>query len=624
MTTIKRANLSIVLILALATLFSAHAQEPESDAVDISTVVSTNTSTDENTSEDELGALNTTESEADAVVAEGEEVAKRVKASTEKSDLKQDERKISHKEQLMELRNAFDTAGIAAMGLSADQAESLITEANAKAAREISKEGNEELDERVVRVPYVPTVVLDDIRDQVSAGVRTKVVEDVMQQAKTERWGLPDALPSWVSKVKWKGDIRVRAQNDSFAEDNAPLAYRDFNVINKAGGFNLAGIDRIINTTENRTRLRNRARLEMDAKPTNNVLVGMRITTGNITDPVSTNQTLGNYGARTYVVWDRAYLGYTSLDEDMQPWLTLNFGRMPNPWLSTDLVWDSDLGFEGIAATYRYNLYGSNSLLDISSDDKTFYFTLGAFPLQEVELSPHDKWLLGAQLRTDFEVPNQPIVRLGLAYYDFKNIAGRMNELNLNLTDYTAPEYMQKGNTLFNINNDGNADTDLWALASDFKLINLTASIDLANWAPLHLIMDFDYVKNIGYDREAIIARTGGVYRRSGGTRLGVDPFEAKTTGYQIKTTFGWPVVSMYRSWDAFFAYKHLERDAVVDAFTDSDFHLGGTDAKGWLIGADYAIETDTVVSFKYFSSNSIDAAPLSVDTLQLDISAKF
>ena len=36
--------------------------------------------------------------------------------------------------------------------------------------------------------------------------------------------------------------------------------------------------------------------------------------------------------------------------------------------------------------------------------------------------------------------------------------------------------------------------------------------------------------------------------------------------------------------------YRYLERDAVLDAFTDSDFHLGGTDAKGYQLGFDLGL----------------------------------
>ncbi len=97
-----------------------------------------------------------------------------------------------------------------------------------------------------------------------------------------------------------------------------------------------------------------------------------------------------------------------------------------------------------------------------------------------------------------------------------------------------------------------------------------------------------------------------------------------RSLGYQVMLTYGWPIVAERYTWRVYGEYRYLERDAVLDAFTDSDFHLGGTDAKGWIVGGDYAIDENTVLSFRYLTSDSIDAAPLSIDSFQLDLSAKF
>jgi hypothetical protein len=72
------------------------------------------------------------------------------------------------------------------------------------------------------------------------------------------------------------------------------------------------------------------------------------------------------------------------------------------------------------------------------------------------------------------------------------------------------------------------------------------------------------------------------------------------------------------------FGYRYVERDAVLDAFTDSDFHLGGTDAKGYYIGADYAFTPRVFARLRYLSANEIDGAPLGIDVVQLDLNAAF
>ena len=76
-------------------------------------------------------------------------------------------------------------------------------------------------------------------------------------------------------------------------------------------------------------------------------------------------------------------------------------------------------------------------------------------------------------------------------------------------------------------------------------------------------------------------------------------------------------------------------RDAVLAAFTDSDFHQGGTDAKGYELKFDYGIADNTWFTLRWLSSDEIDGdsypdhfglgrGKLAIDTLQLDLNAKF
>ena len=466
----------------------------------------------------------------------------------------------------------------------------------------------------VVRVPYVPEIVKQQIRDQVRAELRADVVQDVLTHAKEQRWGVPGVLPDWIERIKLKGDFRVRAQGEFYDRDNGEFDYFDFLGANRAGGFGKLK-EPFVNTREERHRLRERIRIALEATPANDVKVGIQISSGNTSDPVSTNQTLGNTGGRYQVVLDQAYLKYDDHDADRYPWLTIWAGRLPNPWLSTDLVWDGDLAFEGLAATYRYNLHGSSSLLEMNQRDRTLFFTAGAFPIQEVALSARDKWLFGTQLGTEFIFRSQSVLKFALGYYDYVNITGKLNAADDDDLDYTAPDFMQKGNTLFDIRNDLDEATDRWALASDYNLIDFALSYDMATFAPYHLVLALDYVKNIGYDKSEIQRRTGGA---------AINPIDEKNIGYQLQFTMGWPLVLERGKWRVSFAYKYLQRDAVLDAFTDSDFHLGGTNAKGFMLGGSYALYKNTWLSARWMSSDEITGLPLSIDVFQVDLNAKF
>ncbi|MGB9128473.1 MAG: putative porin [Thiobacillus sp.] len=436
----------------------------------------------------------------------------------------------------------------------------------------------------VVRVTYIPEVVRNEIREQIR--------EEVVAQAKQERWGDINAVPEWIDRLKWEGDIRLRYQADLFGDGNATPPY-----------FQNIGQD-IDNTQEDRHRERMRLRLGLNANVVSGVDAGIRITTGNTSDPVSTNQTLGNTANKYSLVLDRAFLRLTPLEE-----LTLSGGRIPNPFFSTDLVWDDDLNFEGVAATFR----------PWPNAERVWrpFVTAGLFPLQEVDengidVRAKDKWLVGIQGGAEWAPSLTTRIKAGASYYDYRNIAGIPNPaLHDIFNNATAVRSPQKGNSLINIDNDGDTDTNLWALAADYRIANLTLVADFSQFDPIHVIGSVDWARNVGFDRAEILARTG-------------QDIEPETDGYQVKLTIGYPKVNDFEKWQAFVGYRYLERDAVLDAFTDSDFHLGGTNAKGFMIGGSYGLYKNTWLSARWMSADEISGLPLSIDVFQLDLNATF
>jgi putative porin len=473
------------------------------------------------------------------------------------------------------------------------------------------------LDTKVVRVQYVPDYISKQIRDEVRLGLREEVVGDVLGQARHERWGVPGAMPSWVNRIKFSGDFKLRYQGDVFAEENAQPEniYINAQAVNDARMFS-ADPSFFHNITENRNRLRARIRLAMDAKITQGVKVGMRVTSGNLNDPVSTNQTLGNSLQPYQLVLDRAFI---KLESEVKEHTFIG-GRMPNPWVSTDLIWDKDLNFDGLV--YKYRPLQSDDMYD---DDRVFdtFISFGAFPLDEVELSTNDKWLLGFQTGVNWEFNNQNKLNIALAYYDYTNIAGERNTPDSNLLDYTAPDLLATGNTLFDISNNISDPEDIYlGLAADYTLVDVIVKYKVAQFAPVNVNVTLDYVENIGYKQSDVLQRAGGaagllpIYGNNDG--------KAKTTGYQLKFDIGWPTLKKRGNWQTSIAFKYLERDAVVDIYTDSDFRGGGTDVQGYILQGRYAFDDSTWMSLKLISADEIDGAPYGRDTVQLDLMASF
>ena len=429
-----------------------------------------------------------------------------------------------------------------------------------------------------VRVPYIPEFVRKELKDEIRL--------ELAAQAFREGWTGPGSGPAWVRKLEWDGDLRFRAQLDRFASGNAPQI--SITETNRSRALALA------NTAEDRERFRFRARLGLTAKIDGNWSGGVRLTTGSATDPLSSNQTLGTYNNRYTVLIDRAYIRYRLGDYSAVA------GRMANPWFGTDLMWANDLSFDGLALQWTPR---------ITSDIRGFA-TLAALPIQEVELASADKWLFGGQIgATLAPSPRTMGAKLGLAYFHYANLRGKPSAAGSTANEFTAPAFAQKGNTYFNISSDSTR--PLLGLAADYQLLNLTGQVDVPSVAGKRVIVTGDFVRNFGFDRAAVSQRVGA----------DVTP---QVNAYHLRVAFGDADVKAMHDWQVFAAYKRVERDALLDAFTDSDFRLGGTDARGYIFSGSYGLGKNVSAAFRYFSGDSISGAPLSIDVFQFDLNVKF
>jgi len=469
-----------------------------------------------------------------------------------------------------------------------------------------------------VRVPFVPQVVRDQIRNEVR--------EEVLARARIERWGVPGAIAEWTDRITIEGDLRLRAQGDRPAPDNP--SPQDFLAAS------LSGVTRAVdfaagtalglptaNTQEDRDRLRLRARLGVLAKINDQTTAGLRLATGSASDRVSTNQTLGQNFNRYQFLLDRAFLKF-----DPAEWLSLTGGRMPNPWFSTDMVWNENLNFEGVAAAFRMP---ANNLATL-----TPFATVGYFPVRESAAPRRGRSIAGGQIGVNWDPSTLTRVRLGLAYYEFSGFEGRID------TDFDAIggagrsygqfEYeaglRQRGNTLFLTNSPLELQAGLtpdkarWGLASRFKPVALTAAAEFSHFAPVVVGLSSEVVRNYGYKRQEIIDRTG------------VFLDDARVFGVQGRATIGSQQVRNAGDWQFSLGYRWLGSDAVPDAFVDSDLGLGGTNLRGFTLGMSYGLARDTTLQARYLSARTISSptvqVPLrhryAIDSWQVDLHVRF
>jgi hypothetical protein len=518
----------------------------------------------------------------------------------------------SQQQQLEELRNTVVNLLQALVDkglLSREQAELMVKQAQEHAASDAAKTAqSSKEDQNAVRVPYVPQIVKDEISKQVAEEVKPQIVDSVVAEAKEQRWGVPAALPSWLDHVRPFGDVTFRGQADMYPKSNTPNAILDYNGINAAGGIAKDSFP-FLNTTENRDRFRLRARLGLDAQLSPHFFSEIRLSSGSLTDPGSESQTEGTYSERYSVAIDRAYIRWNSNVPDKLSLLSIEGGRNENPWLSpTELVWARDLQFEGVAGSVRW---GPG---DGGADRSHIFANFAAVPMLEVPTeATENKWLLGAQLGGNLRwADGTQHLQMAGAIYDFRHVTGVQNVQGSSLTNPTAPAFIRFGNTVFDIaNQPPGSTTNLFALAAHFRLFDAAALYDV-KFGRYSLALAGEAAWNVGYNRASVEALSQQTIA------------SPQNRGYVADISFGDPLVTELWAWRARLGYRYVQSDAVIDAWTDADFHEGGTNAQGYYVWGELGLAHNVWVRARYLSSNEVTGPRYGNDIVQIDFNTRF
>jgi hypothetical protein len=484
-----------------------------------------------------------------------------------------------------------------------------------------------------VRAVYLPDSERQKIRDELKT--------EVLAAAKKEGWIQVDAAPEWTRRISFSGDMMLRQQGELYDDRNYDQAL-NFQAINSDKPLNIFAnplTPPILNTTKNRQATRLRVRLGMQAQIADDLDANFRFTTGNTVTPVSSNQILGSDFAKVNFLLDRASLRYRPTSN-----LTLLGGRMANPWLAaTDLVWDKDLSFDGWAGQYKrafgeqIHTFATIGMFSVES-------TEGNFPSKsQFKVGSHDKWLYGIQLGGDWRGKDGLSLRGSLAYYDFANVQGELSspcdawtDSIACDTDHTRPTFVQKGNTmrlLRNVTTQLGADPtkpsptfEYYGLVSPYRVVELSTTIDQALSGKLHSQFDVSVVKNLAFSETGISSRdpVNNLSPCPVNNQACDQKFNGGDMGYQLQLRVGYPQIREYGQWNTLFGYRYVESDAVMDAFTDSDFHLGGTNTKGYYLGGSVGFSKNSWLSARWLSATEVEGEPFAVDVLQLDVNTRF
>jgi hypothetical protein len=513
-----------------------------------------------------------------------------------------------------------------------------------KAAPPVEEEEPEAAPAGQIRVTYVPQFVRKQIADQVRA--------QVLDEEKQEGWAAPDALPEWTKRIKIFGDLRVRAEDDTFDRNNSNQ-FINFNGINNGSPFdansyaNGAGTQAnppFLNTTQDRERFRLRARFGVEADIDDWVTATIRVGTGQDDGPVTPNQTLGTGNSALGASGDFAKPGLW-LDEGyfkLTPWpqLTVFAGREPNPFLPSDLMFYPELQFDGFAAQGRQDI-----------GNFTLFGTVGAFPLfntafdfstnSDVKYTSTNAYLTAAQAGATWRIGQNYSATLGVGIFDFLGVQGAVSQPCVVQpatqfycsTDDTRAPYVQFGNTLYAIRNivpeTGNPltspDPQYYGLASRFNVLDVHPRFDITTYHPIDISLEGQFIKNLAYNYNAIVAHGPADGPIGPVNNIGNnDHYEGGDTGYTMKVTLGQLVMQKAWDWNVFLTYRYLQSDATLDAIDDSDFHLGGTNAQGYIVGSSVGIAHNTWLQLRYFSSEAVSGPHFGVNTVYLDLNSRF
>jgi hypothetical protein len=507
------------------------------------------------------------------------------------------------------------------------------------------------------RVTYVPEIVKKELRDEIR--------QEVMEKAEKENWASPGKYPEWAERIHVYGDMRVRYQTDFFPKGNDPGAAVNYNAINTGSPYNVLTTGTngnlyfwpTLDTDQNRNGAKLRARLGVDVDLFSGFTAGVRMGTGDNTSPVSFNATLGGSGGdfSKYWIWlDRGFIKYNAWDE-----LTLQAGRFDNPFFeATDLVYYRDLGFDGFAGQFKYQV----------APGYTPFVVAGAFPIFNTDINSgsslnfnnvnaavgkapsQDRWMFGGQVGTNVRPVPEVDFTFGTAYYDFMNVQGRLSDpcyvattQDFCDTDLFRPMFAQRGNTYMALRNiipqydSGNnlfPQYQYFGLASGFRDLVVSARLDLGHFDPVHVILDGEYVNNLAWNWADINAKvqnnplptaaTAGCVSTSSTPCTTAGNYTGGNQGWLARLTVGNREVKELGDWNAFVGYKWLESDAVMDGFTDPDFGLGGTNLKGYFIGGNVAVGQNVWLTARWMSATQIAGAPYAVDVFQFDLNARF
>ena len=423
-----------------------------------------------------------------------------------------------------------------------------------------------------------------------------------VEKSAADKWKLSTSI----TEMELYGDIRLRYQYNGGETDSTPVA---------APGAGVAGT----HDWQERERERYRLRLGLRGTLLDDWFFGLRLETNasnrstNVTfgDDTSSSSTGGGgpFAKGSDVVYiGQAYGGYKGF-----PDFTLTAGRMPNPLLSTRMVWDPDINPEGLAEQWKHTfVFGGEpppppSYAKGGKDGKAVVPAKAPEPFLKLDLFANF-----AQFVYDDSNPENPLGLRAVNSSTAGGPTGQTGQLIPNTDafllawqvgaklDFPHIVYFQLAPTLYNYT--GNGDT--FNIHYQGGSPHLTNAASLAqNQTGINSLLVLDVPGEIGWKAFGLPIRVYGDFavNLEGDDRAdaaGEPGHGSQRYAYTIGLSVG--QLKKKNDWQIDLWYQHAEQFALDPNLIDDDWFNGQLNVHGIGITAAYNLSAAVNLTLNY------------------------
>jgi hypothetical protein len=422
----------------------------------------------------------------------------------------------------------------------------------------------------------------DELLEQRSERRRqaVKAAQDAEKEEKAKQATKVDINPG-IRSIQLFGDVRLRYESRAGSSS--------FAIPNTGGAFDLTS-----------DRWRYAARIGVRGDLTEDWFYGLRVDTGQ--NPRSSWVTFGNNsnaaagGVAPYgkggdgIQIGQVYVGWRAM-----PWLTLQAGKMPNPFFTTPMVWDPDINPEGLAERINYAV----------NDKLTLFGNFGQYVYQQfspndnsggVGLANHDGYQFAWQGGASYKFDEKVNARAAVSFYNYAGFSH---------------------NTAFNTVNNGFQGP--FARGAQ----NTTVAGNLAFHNGINGLRFFEFPVEVNFPLGPWSARGFGdlAYNIQAGQRAAAGSYASlgdEALAYQVGLAVGTnigltmnQVAAKRHTWEARVYWQQVGLNAVDPNLTDSDFFEGRTNLQGLFLAFAYAPTDSIIGTVRWGSAHRLnDAGP--------------